>query len=168
MFSHGLSSLKKAASTDTRFTCLRTARGWLTTSQPNTVACPESGVRRVPRMRMSVDLPLPLGPRMPVTPPASMTRLSGSRATLSSHEGGDIGRLAPRLVATRRARMPGAHERLQQDGALRLRDGSQLCDPFRRLPVRDARVVERASREQRGIVGRPDVVVRRVRLDVLV
>src|SRR5437870_5544322 len=85
---------------------------------------------------------------------------------LVEHEGGDVGLLAPRLVATRRARMPGAHERLQQDGALSLRDGSQLCDPLRRLPVRDARVVERAGREQRGIDGRPDVVVGRVRLHV--
>src|SRR5260370_32636627 len=85
MFSHGLSSLKKAASTDTRLTCLRTESGSATTSQPNTLARPASGVSSVPRMRISVDLPLPLGPSIPVTPPASMTRSISWRATLSFH-----------------------------------------------------------------------------------
>src|ERR1700686_4465938 len=85
MFSQGLSSLKKAASTETRFTWRLTDSGWATTSQPKTVAFPESGVRRVPRIRMRVDLPLPLGPRIPVTPPASTTRSSSCRATLSFH-----------------------------------------------------------------------------------
>src|SRR4029078_2186680 len=54
-----------------------------TTPQPNTVARPASGVSRVPRMRISVDLPLPFGPRMPVTPPLLMTRSSSWSATLS-------------------------------------------------------------------------------------
>src|SRR6266850_2646578 len=85
MFSQGLSSLKKAASTDTRFTWRRTDSGCATTSQPKTIAVPESGVSSVPRIRMSVDLPLPLGPRMPVTPPASTVRSSSWRATLSFH-----------------------------------------------------------------------------------
>src|SRR5467141_1766705 len=83
MFSQGLSSLKNAASTETRFTCLRTERGSSTTSQPNTMALPASGVSKVPRILISVDLPLPLGPRIPVTPPASTTRSSSCRATLS-------------------------------------------------------------------------------------
>src|SRR6266849_4859343 len=85
MFSHGLSSLKKAASTDTRLTCLRTESGSATTSEPNTAARPASGVSSVPRMRISVDLPLPLGPSIPVTPPASMTRSISWSATLSFH-----------------------------------------------------------------------------------
>src|SRR5438445_7839178 len=85
MFSQGLSSLKKAASTDTRFTCLRTDNGSATTSHPKTVARPASGVSSVPRIRMSVDFPLPFGPRMPVMPPGWMTRSSSWSATLSFH-----------------------------------------------------------------------------------
>src|SRR6266849_6555448 len=85
MFSHGLSSLKNAASTDTRLTCLRTASGSATTSQPNTEARPASGVSSVPRIRINVDLPLPLGPSIPVTPPVSMIKSISWRATLSFH-----------------------------------------------------------------------------------
>src|SRR2546423_109164 len=85
MFSQGLSSLKNAASTETRLTCRRTSSASATTSQPNTSARPASGVSNVPRIRMSVDLPLPLGPRMPVTPPLSTVRSSSWRATLSFH-----------------------------------------------------------------------------------
>src|SRR5216683_1308085 len=47
MFSHGLSSLKKAASTETRFTCRRTRSASVTTSQPKDARCP--GVRREQR-----------------------------------------------------------------------------------------------------------------------
>src|SRR5579864_3135832 len=83
MFSQGLSSLKKAASTDTRLTWRLTAIGSATTSHPNTDAWPASGVSSVPRMRINVDFPLPLGPRMPVTPPASTVRSSSWSATLS-------------------------------------------------------------------------------------
>ncbi len=85
MFSQGLSSLKNAASTETRFTCRRTDSGSATTSHPNTMARPASGVSNVPRMRINVDFPLPFGPRIPVMPPASMTRSSSWRATLSFH-----------------------------------------------------------------------------------
>src|SRR6202521_3995175 len=85
MFSHGLSSLKKAASTETRLTWRRTDSGSETSSQPKTIARPASGVSSVPRILISVDLPLPFGPRMPVTPPASTTRSSSWSATLSFH-----------------------------------------------------------------------------------
>src|SRR5260370_39411481 len=83
MFSQGLSSLKNAASTETRLTWRRTSSGWVTTSQPNTSALPASGVSRVPRIRISVDLPLPFGPRIPVTPPVATVRSSSCSATLS-------------------------------------------------------------------------------------
>ncbi len=82
MFSHGLSSLKNAASTETRFTCRRTCIASVTTSQPKTRAVPESGVSSVPRILIKVDLPLPFGPRTPVIPPASR-RSSSWSATFS-------------------------------------------------------------------------------------
>src|SRR6202521_1296599 len=85
MFSHGLNSLKNAASTETRFTWRRTDRGSETTSQPKTIARPASGVRSVARILISVDLPLPFGPRIPVTPPAWTVRSSSCRAGLSFH-----------------------------------------------------------------------------------
>src|SRR5882762_1229015 len=106
MFSHGLSSLKKAASTETRFTWRRTDNGWATTSQPKTIAVPESGVSSVPRIRMSVDLPLPLGPRMPVTPPASTLRSSSWRATLSFHSRRHQGAPASRSRRLKALRIP--------------------------------------------------------------
>src|SRR2546423_5206179 len=84
MFSQQLSSLKKEASTETLLMCRRTEGACATTSSPKTLADPESGVSRVPRIRMSVDLPLPLGPMIPVTPPAGTFRSSGSSATLRS------------------------------------------------------------------------------------
>src|SRR2546430_11331390 len=83
MFSQGLSSLKKAASTETRLTWVRTSSASFTTSQPNTRAVPESGVNSVPRIRMRVDLPLPFGPRMPVIPDRKSTRLNSSHSQIS-------------------------------------------------------------------------------------
>src|ERR1700687_1471090 len=65
MFSQGLSSLKNAASTETRLTCRRTDSGCATTSQPKTIALPASGVSNVPRTRDEMRLAPPVGPEDP-------------------------------------------------------------------------------------------------------
>ena len=64
--------------------------------------------------------------------------------------------------------MAGAHLRLQDDRAVAAVGGPKLRHPFRGLPVRDARVVEAAGDQQRGVPGLVDVVVGRVALDVRV
>lgn len=61
--------MKKLASTETRLISRCTAIGSLTTSRPKTVICPPSGMSRVAISRMSVDLPLPLGPSTPKISP---------------------------------------------------------------------------------------------------
>ena len=60
----------------------RTLAARVTTSYPKTRALPASGVSSVARMRIRVDLPLPLGPMIPVTPPVAMSMLNGSSAVL--------------------------------------------------------------------------------------
>src|SRR3990172_5242743 len=52
-----------------------------TTSRPSSCARPAVGCKRPQSMRMTVDLPEPLGPRKPKISPASMSRLTSSTAT---------------------------------------------------------------------------------------
>src|SRR5438105_7053212 len=65
MFSQGLISLKKDASTETRLICRRTSPGWLTTSYPNTEAVPESGVSRGGKHPDQGRLAAPVGAKNP-------------------------------------------------------------------------------------------------------
>src|SRR5579859_3418532 len=55
----------------------------LTTSWPKTSAAPESGGRRVTRMRIVVVLPAPLGPSRPKISPEVMSKLTPPTATTS-------------------------------------------------------------------------------------
>ncbi len=100
MFSQGLISLKKAASTETRLMNRRTWAASPTTSQPKTRAVPVSGTVRVARIRIRVDFPLPLGPITPVMAPVATVRSSAARATLS-----DTGFCQGRRAPVRRNRL---------------------------------------------------------------
>src|SRR5262249_23125048 len=58
----------------------RTAAVSVTTSSPATRAVPEVGSRTVDRIRHSVVLPAPFGPRRPCTSPSGIARERPSRA----------------------------------------------------------------------------------------
>ena len=64
--------------------------------------------------------------------------------------------------------MARPHLRLQDDRTLAAAGRSQPGDPLGRLPVGDAGIVQASGHQQRGIIGRPHVVVGRVALDVAV
>src|ERR1035441_7492166 len=59
---------------------LRTSFAWRTTSKPLIRAVPVVGGTSVVSMRMSVDLPAPLGPSSPNTSPWPMLKLKASTA----------------------------------------------------------------------------------------
>jgi transposase InsO family protein len=72
------------------------------------------------------------------------------------------------VEASRSSFVAGAHIHVQQDRVRSRVVGAQFCDPLGRLPVRDARIGQAASREDWRIRRGLDVVVRTVAGDVIV
>jgi hypothetical protein len=68
--------LKNEASTDTRFTSRRIARGSAATSWPKIRAAPSSGNSSVESSRTRVDLPEPFWPRMASVSPRAIAKLT--------------------------------------------------------------------------------------------
>ncbi|SKU25384.1 Uncharacterised protein [Mycobacteroides abscessus subsp. abscessus] len=64
--------------------------------------------------------------------------------------------------------MPRRHLGLQQDGSLTGGGVAQFGHPLRGFDVQHPRVMQRCHRENARIVGGADVLVGRVRLDVVV
>src|SRR6266849_1229929 len=60
--------------------CCRTSSPSRSTSNPSTLACPSVGARRPHKIRMSVDLPEPLGPRRPKISPRGTCSVTASSA----------------------------------------------------------------------------------------
>ena len=58
----------------------RTAFGWVVTSKPAILTCPELGLASVQSMLMVVDLPAPLGPKNANTSPSKTSKSIRSTA----------------------------------------------------------------------------------------